>query len=251
MPGRIVSAVSVLWTRTAATPAADQWTCMLGGQKVLDVNRRGKFIVMSFERDSVLIHLRMSGDLRVEPIEAETKPHDRLIINFSDGTRMAFNDPRKFGRAWLTPTPDDVLGGLGMEPLSDAFTADWLFKALAMRRRQLKPLLLDQAFIAGLGNIYSDESLHLAGLHPLRLSSAITIQEAKKLHSAIRKVLLDGIRHNGASLDWVYRGGDFQNYFCVYGRAGQPCPTCGQPVKRLVVGQRGTHICQHCQPLSE
>jgi len=251
LPGRKVSAVDVLWHRTAATPTGDVWLRMLAGQQLLDVTRRGKFVVMPFERDTLLIHLRMSGDLRVEPTTADIKPHDRLLITFTTGVRLAFNDPRKFGRAWLTPTPNDVLGGLGVEPLSDAFTTDWLSNALASHRRQLKPLLLDQSFIAGLGNIYSDESLHLSGLHPLRIASSLTSGEVDRLHSAIQSVLNQGIRHNGASLDWVYRGGDFQNYFRVYGRAGQPCQTCGTPIVRLVVGQRGTHICPHCQPLPE
>jgi formamidopyrimidine-DNA glycosylase len=136
---------------------------------------------------------------------------------------------------------------LGPEPLSQAFTPDWLFSALHLRRRQLKPLLLDQAFLAGMGNIYTDEVLHLAKLHPLSLSDSVTKRQAKTLWLAIREVLEQGIRRNGASIDWVYRGGDFQNHFRVYGRTGQPCPVCGTPVERITVGQRGTHFCPRCQ----
>ena len=118
---------------------------------------------------------------------------------------------------------------------------------LHRRSRQLKPLLMDQRFIAGLGNIYTDEALHLAKLHPLAVSDQLTREESARLLAAIREVLGEGIRRNGASIDWVYRGGDFQNYFSVYGRAGSPCPNCGTPIERLVVGQRGTHICPNCQ----
>ncbi|MCX6034993.1 MAG: DNA-formamidopyrimidine glycosylase, partial [Chloroflexi bacterium] len=135
----------------------------------------------------------------------------------------------------------------GPEPLSEAFTADWLYSSLHIRRRQLKPLLLDQAFLAGLGNIYTDEALHLAKLHPLLLSDLVTKKQAKGLWQAIRKVLEEGIRRNGASIDWVYRGGDFQNHFRVYGRTGEPCPVCGTPIERTTVGQRGTHFCPKCQ----
>jgi formamidopyrimidine-DNA glycosylase len=107
---------------------------------------------------------------------------------------------------------------------------------------------MDQRFIAGLGNIYTDEALHMAKIHPLRRSNAITQDEASGLLKAIRAVLGEGIRRNGASIDWVYRGGDFQNYFRVYGRSGEACPECGSTIERMVVGQRGTHVCPVCQP---
>jgi len=118
---------------------------------------------------------------------------------------------------------------------------------LAGRHRALKPLLLDQAFIAGMGNIYTDEALHLAGLHPLRRSDSLTPPEARALWRSIRRALRAGLRHGGASVDWVYRGGNFQNHFRVYQRAGEPCFNCGTPIRRIVVGQRGTHFCPKCQ----
>jgi formamidopyrimidine-DNA glycosylase len=108
-------------------------------------------------------------------------------------------------------------------------------------------LLLDQTFLAGLGNIYTDEALHIAKLHPLEISDSISEKQAKALHEAIRKVLKEGILRNGASIDWIYRGGEYQHYFRVYDRAGEPCNVCGTPIQRLVVGQRGTHICPNCQ----
>jgi formamidopyrimidine-DNA glycosylase len=143
--------------------------------------------------------------------------------------------------------PDEVLGGLGPEPLGRDFTSQWLYAALQNKHRQLKPLLLDQTFLAGLGNIYTDEALHLAKLHPLRASDSVTEKQAEALREAIRKVLREGIRRNGASIDWVYRGGEFQNYFRVYDREGQPCPVCGTGIQRIVVGQRSTHFCPECQ----
>jgi formamidopyrimidine-DNA glycosylase len=139
---------------------------------------------------------------------------------------------------------------LGPEPFSRKFTPQWLHTALHRKHRQLKPLLLDQTFLAGLGNIYTDESLHLAKLNPLLESDAVTPQQAEALHAAIRKMLKEGIRRNGASIDWVYRGGEFQNYFRVYDRAGKPCPVCGTNIERMIVGQRSTHICPNCQTLT-
>ena len=145
---------------------------------------------------------------------------------------------------------EEITGGLGPEPLSAEFTAQWLAKALHGRHRQIKPLLLDQTFLAGLGNIYADEALNLAKLHPLTPADTLTFEQAERLLESIRRVLKDGIQRNGASIDWVYRGGDFQNYFRVYQRTGEPCPVCGTPIARIVVGQRGTHYCPHCQVLT-
>jgi formamidopyrimidine-DNA glycosylase len=119
---------------------------------------------------------------------------------------------------------------------------------LAERKRSLKPLLLDQTFIAGLGNIYTDEALHLARLHPLRRSDSLTPAEVRALWKGIRQALRSGIAHNGASIDWVYRGGGMQHHFRVYGRADEACFNCGTPIRRITVGQRGTHFCPHCQP---
>ena len=160
---------------------------------------------------------------------------------------LVFNDTRKFGRVWLTANMDAVTGRLGPEPLKSDFTPQWLYSALHKRHRQLKPLLLDQTFLAGLGNIYTDEALHKAKLHPLTLSDSVTPKQAGKLHNAIQTILREAIRRNGASFDWVYRGGEFQHHFRVYDREGKPCPVCGTTIQKLVVGQRGTHICPNCQ----
>lgn len=246
--GKTIRAVDLRWERTLAIPSAAEFLARLPGQQVQTVGRRGKFIVATLQPDTLLIHLRMSGDLRVQPDDALEAAHDRLLIHFDDGMRLAFNDARKFGRIWLTDQPDDLLAGLGPEPLDSAFTPQQMYAMLHARRRQLKPLLLDQSFLAGLGNIYTDEALHMAGLHPNRLSDHVTEAEAARLWQAIRSVLQEGIRRNGASIDWVYRGGDFQNNFRAYQRTGKPCPVCGTPIERTLVGQRGTHFCPVCQP---
>jgi formamidopyrimidine-DNA glycosylase len=252
--GRTVRGARLLWARTLAEPDAADLP-RIAGQVVKSVGRRGKFLVIGLSVDTLLIHLRMSGDIRVEPgidengVEIPLWPHDRLVIDFTDDSRMAFNDKRKFGRAWLVRDPEAVLGGLGPEPFDPQFTADVLYHWLQQTRRQIKPLLLDQRFIAGLGNIYTDEVLHAAGIHPLRVSSTLTPEQAEVLWAAIRAVLSDGISRNGSSIDWAYRGGDFQNYFQVYHQTGKPCQRCGAAIVRIAVGQRGTHFCPVCQPL--
>lgn len=238
----------LLWERTLAEPEPREFHRRILGQSVQDVSRRGKFIILNLEPDNLLIHLRMSGDLFVEMQDNSPAPHHRLILDLDGDLRLAFNDTRKFGRAWLVTDPQTVLGHLGPEPLDDDLNAEDFHQRLQSHRRQIKPLLLDQTFIAGLGNIYTDEALHLARLHPLTISNSLSPKQSQKLLTSIRQVLVAGIKRQGASIDWVYRGGDFQNYFNVYQRTGDPCPNCGTPVERILVGQRGTHFCAHCQP---
>jgi formamidopyrimidine-DNA glycosylase len=251
--GRTILSADVRWARTVATPSPKKFKEWVRGQKITGVTRRAKYLILELEDYNLLIHLRMSGDIAVRKGKMRAEKHDRLVLALrgarGEESRLAFNDTRKFGRVWLTDDPESVLGKLGPEPLGKEFTPQWLYKNLRQRNRQLKPLLLDQAFLAGVGNIYADESLHLAKLHPLGSSNAVTLKQAKALHEAVRSVLKEGIRRNGASIDWVYRGGEFQNYFRVYDREGEPCFTCGTPIQKLTVGQRGTHVCPKCQPL--
>jgi formamidopyrimidine-DNA glycosylase len=242
--------VKLLWRRTLATPEPSKLSSLLRGRTIAGIARRGKFLIFDLDGISLLIHLRMSGDLFVRSADAPLEKHDRLVLWLERaGVRrqLAFNDTRKFGRVWVSREPETVLGLLGPEPLDETFTSDDFRKMLIGRKRQIKPLLLDQSFLAGLGNIYTDEVLHLAKLHPLRQSDSLKRYESVRLLSAIRSTLKEGIARNGASIDWVYRGGEFQNHFRVYGREGQPCPVCGTPITRLVVGQRGTHVCINCQ----
>ena len=245
--GKTILSAEVRWARTLATPSLNQFKKQIIGQKIVDVSRRAKYLILNLEDYNLLIHLRMSGDLMIREGKIIPEKHDRLLLNLSDHHYLAFNDTRKFGRVWLTDHPEEILGKLGPEPFGKVFTAQWLFENLHARKRSLKPLLLDQTFLAGLGNIYTDECLHIANLHPLASSNNVTKEQAAALHKAIRAVLKEGIRRNGASIDWVYRGGEFQNYFRVYGRDGQACSVCGTTIQKLTVGQRGTHICPTCQ----
>ena len=251
--GRTIISADVLWARTLATPSVKKFKEVVKGQKIIGVSRRAKYLILLLENYNLLIHLRMSGDLVVRTGKIQPQKHDRIVLSLRSKngkeSQLAFNDTRKFGRVWLTADPATVLGKLGPEPLEKEFTPRWLFENLQKKKRQLKPLLLDQTFLAGLGNIYTDECLHIAKLHPLALSNSVSQKQARALHEAIQSVLKEGIRRNGASIDWVYRGGDFQNHFRVYDQEGKPCPVCGTEIQKFTVGQRGTHVCPKCQPL--
>lgn len=245
--GRQVIGALVLWEKTVSGMPPQEFTNRIQGQRIQDIGRRGKYLLFHITNDVLLIHLRMSGDLLVEPDSNPVAQHYRLVIRLDRGLRLAFNDPRKFGRVWLTHTPDLVLGLLGPEPLDERLSGQDFYRRLHACRRQLKPLLLDQSFLAGLGNIYTDEALHLSKIHPLVRADALTPAQADTLLTSIRQVLQEGIRRQGASIDWVYRGGDFQNYFRVYQRTGLPCPECGNPIQKMIIGQRSTHYCPVCQ----
>jgi formamidopyrimidine-DNA glycosylase len=247
--GRTIVSADLNWTRTLATPSVRQFREQVIGQKVVDVSRRAKYIDIVLKDYHLLIHLRMSGDIIIRTHTDAPEKHDRLILKLSNKKYLAFNDTRKFGRVWLVKDSSAVLSKLGPEPLERGFTPQWLYENLRKRKRQLKPLLLDQSFLSGLGNIYTDEALHMAKLHPLGLSNAVSVKQAEALYEAIRSVLKEGIRRNGASIDWVYRGGTYQNHFRVYDCEGKPCLVCGTEIQKLVVGQRGTHICPACQHL--
>lgn len=246
--GRTLARVSVRWPRHIARPTPAEAKRRLPGQRVLNVERRGKYLIFQLSRDVLLVHLKMSGDLVVVPAETKADKHAHTIFHFEDGWELRFTDTRKFGKVFVVAEAEEVTGALGPEPLEAAFTPHRLGQMLARKHRALKPLLLDQTFLAGVGNIYADESLHRAKLHPLRRSDSLQPVEVRALWKAIRASLRAGLKHNGASIDWVYRGGGYQNYFRVYDRAGEPCLTCGTPIRRMVVGQRGTHLCPTCQP---
>jgi formamidopyrimidine-DNA glycosylase len=239
-----------LWTGSLAEPDLKTFQSRISGQTIRSFGRRAKYLLIELDRDILVIHLRMSGDLRVEKEFDPIAPHDRFFLIFEDNTRLAFNDTRKFGRIWLLTDPVSLLGKLGPEPLDGLLTPEDFHSRLSNRRRQIKPLLLDQSFIAGLGNIYTDEALHRSRLHPQTLACDLSPVQSVVLLESIRIVLKAGIAANGASIDWVYRGGGFQNQFQVYQRKGEPCYQCGSPIERIVVGQRGTHFCPVCQPKS-
>jgi formamidopyrimidine-DNA glycosylase len=245
--GRTITRVTVRWPRHIAAPSPRALQRRLPGQTIRDVSRRGKYIVFRLSKDFLLVHLKMSGDLVVVNGSAPKDKHAHTIFHFSDGHSLRFSDTRKFGKVFLVDEVEAVTGRLGPEPLEPGFTAKKLGAQLAKKRRALKPLLLDQTFIAGVGNIYADEALHLAKLHPLRRSDSLTPAEVRALWMGIRRALRTGLKYNGASIDRAYRGGSYQAYARVYDRVGKPCFNCGAPIRRIVVGQRGTHFCPRCQ----
>jgi formamidopyrimidine-DNA glycosylase len=238
------------------------------GRRITRLWRRAKFIAADLEDSGgpgrrsrgeraasdqhfgghLLIHLRMSGRFDWADRPNHKRRHIRAAFDLDDGRRLLFCDMRKFAKIIYTTELDAVTGQLGIEPLERQFTATALERALYGRARQLKPLLLDQTVIAGLGNIYTDEALFQAGLHPTACSERLSREEIERLRTAIRAVLRKAIRHRGTSFDEAYLGGGMQKYLDVYGRAGLPCRRCKTPIERLRIAQRGTHVCPNCQP---
>ena len=245
--GQRIEGVSLRWPRHIVEPAVSTFRKQIRGRSIQDVRRRGKFILIPLNGRTLAIHLMMSGDLRMADSASPRGRYDHTVFSFRSGWQLRFSDSRKFGRVYLVKDSEGLLGKLGPEPLADDFDPPTLSQILSEHRRALKPLLMDQTTIAGLGNIYTDEALHRAKLHPLRRSDSLNSAEVRALWEGIREALQSGLRHNGASIDWVYRGGDFQNYLRAYGRAGEPCPACETEIMRTVVGQRGTYFCPTCQ----
>jgi formamidopyrimidine-DNA glycosylase len=199
----------------------------------------------------MLVHLKMTGHLAVVPANEPADKHVHTIFELDNGEELRFRDERKFGRVYLLQEPQTVLGQLGPEPLSADFTPDVLHNLLQKRKRILKPLLLDQTFIAGIGNIYADEALHYSAIRPTRISNSLSKAESEALHAGIQKALNLGISREGASID-NYRKpdgsrGEMQNVLVAYARTGEPCQRCGGIIERIVLGSRSTHFCPHCQ----
>lgn len=254
--GLAIIEAKVNWERSIAIPDKSQFERLIVNQVVKTINRRGKFIVIRFESGLyLLIHLRMTGQLVIEKGLAESDRHRQVELVLSDGRRLHFNDTRKFGRFFLVANPEEVLGNLGYEPLAPEFTVVVLAQGLQKSKRRLKPLLLEQRLVAGLGNIYVDEALFAAGLHPLRRADSLTEDEISRLHHAIREVLHQGIMNSGTSLGngrgnyarTNRRRGRNQERLAVFRRTGQACLRCGSPIQRIKVGQRSTHFCPQCQ----
>ena len=220
----------------------------LQGERVAEVGRRGKYLILRFASGrALLVHLRMTGSFHVD----DEATHERAVATLDDGTRVAYRDVRRFG-TWLLLEPDEVDPYLdakvGEEPLDALFTVARLGERLERRKAPIKAALLDQRTLAGLGNIYTDEALWWARIHPLRPAESLARDEVRHLHRAIRRALERGIARQGADLgDGVYRGGRMQQEFKVYGRADEPCDRCGTPIAKTRVGGRGTWFCPTCQ----
>ena len=246
--GRTFTQAQILWPKTVKLPTNSEFMERLPGQRIEAINRRAKYLQFHLSGgDTLFIHLKMSGNLLVEPATTPPHVHVRAILSLDNGHELRFKDTRKFGRIYLTNEPSEVIGHLGPEPLADEFTLEKFQALFQGKRRRLKPTLLKQEFIAGIGNIYGDESCFIAKLDPRRPLDSLLGEELARLYQAIRQALNHGILFKGASLDEVYQGGEFQNHFQVYGRTGQPCLTCGTAIERIVLGGRSTHFCPHCQ----
>ncbi len=273
--GQTISGAEVFWNRTVQMPEASndddnsrgvikeaaptyqvdktaRFRNRLRGQSITAVTRRGKHIILHLsEGDSLIVHLRMTGQMLITPVDAPLHKHTRLTWKLDDNRELRFVDQRKFGRVWLTDDPAAFLAKLGPEPLSDEFTPQEMAKLL-QRKARIKPLLLNQHVLAGLGNIYVDEALFRAGVHPLRAANSLDAAESDALYHAIRYVLRRGIENGGTTFDGTYLNvigetGNHQEELRVYKRAGEPCYRCGAAIERIVVGGRGTHFCPQCQ----
>jgi formamidopyrimidine-DNA glycosylase len=235
--------VSTRWPRHVERPAISTFRRKIRGRVVEEIGRRGKYLVFSLDQGTLLIHLRMSGDLKLAHEKEARGPYEHTIFPLDSGWQLRFSDARKFGKISLVDDPQVIFKKLGPEPLDQVFTSESLSELLKNKKRMIKPLLMDQTFIAGLGNIYTDEALHIAKIHPNKRSNQLSPAQVIELWAGIRMALTAGLRNNGASIDWVYRGGEHQNHFRVYQRTGEPCPVCGTEIKRITLGQRGTHYC--------
>lgn len=262
--GRRILAAHVLWPRSVAEPDVAAFVARIAGQQIIDLGRRGKYVLIGLDSGEMLIiHLRMTGRLEVVPAGGSATsespilmgPHVRAWFDLSGSQHLIFTDARKFGRIWLASNLQHLLGRLGPEPLAWDFDAQKLAGQVRRRRVAIKALLLDQTVVAGLGNIYADEALFLARIHPLRPGKSLTDEEIVRLHDSIRQVLNEAIGQRGTTLR-DYRPpygleGAYQSYLRAYQQTDRPCPRCGTPIQRIRVSQRSTHFCPQCQPLSQ
>ncbi|HTP07161.1 MAG TPA: DNA-formamidopyrimidine glycosylase [Anaerolineae bacterium] len=269
--GRTIEDVTISWKRTIARPAPKEFARMLRGCTVQAIDRRAKYLVFTLvgagfapaqgdrrlarsARSAswgtplhfLLIHLKMSGKLRLVDASAPIEKHDRVVFHLDNGQQLRFNDVRKFGKMWAVLDPEEVTGAIGPEPLAADFNLPKFRALVKSRTGVIKPLLLNQTFLAGVGNIYADESLWLAKIHPLRRANSLSDDEIAALYRALRQVLRTAIEDEGTDAGDGVIEGDYAPR--VYGREGLPCYRCHQPLHKIVVGQRGTHFCPQCQP---
>ncbi|MCG8351040.1 MAG: bifunctional DNA-formamidopyrimidine glycosylase/DNA-(apurinic or apyrimidinic site) lyase [Chloroflexales bacterium] len=251
----IVAIEKLDWERMVETPDLASFYALLPGRQIRALGRRAKWMLLTLDAGWTLaLHLRMSGIVFVAGAEVDTDIYTHLVLALDDGQRIFFHDQRKFGRVRLLDSAGlaELDASHGPEPLDDQFTPDVLAQILDQRTTSIKVLLLDQKRIAGLGNIYANDALWLAQIHPLRPSGSLDADEIVRLHNAIRVVLVQAIQNNGSTLRNYRNGygqaGQNQVHFLAYDRADQPCTRCGATIERIVVAQRSTYLCPTCQP---
>jgi formamidopyrimidine-DNA glycosylase len=253
------------WVRTLRSQDPLAFADGVTGRSVDAVGRRGKQVVIDLSGDAALtIHLKMTGQLFVVPAELPEDPYVRLVLELADGRELRFRDIRKFGKIGLygrDPVTGDLveeIGGrsvfasVGPEPLDDEFTVRDFRRLIRRRKGRLKPLLTDQSFLAGVGNIYADEALWRSRLHPLRSATSLRPPDERHLYETVRAVLREAVEARGSSIDDYTApdgDGEMQERLDVYQRTGEPCHRCGRPIKRIVIGARSTHFCSFCQRL--
>jgi formamidopyrimidine-DNA glycosylase len=251
--GQRFSEVTIPDTKVVCGRSVEEVRHGLVERKVESLERRGKYLIFHLsDGKSLIIHLRMTGSLLLDP--REVARYARAVFQFSNGHRLVFKDRRRLGLMWLVGDVRDVVGKLGPEPLDERFTPNILQQGLSRHHIPIKAVLLDQCIVAGIGNMYADEALFAAGIHPLRKADDLLPTEVRTLHNGIRNVLQAAINNKGASVDTYVRPkgelGTAHFDFKVAHRRGEPCPVCGCPIERVVVQNRGTYFCPRCQPLS-
>jgi formamidopyrimidine-DNA glycosylase len=248
--GKIIGGIETPWVKSFVNQSREK----LLQQAITAVGRKGKYLAVNLNRSSLIIHFRMTGQLIFRnTAEDDPGPYVRVNFKFTDGSSLQFKDTRKFGRIYHIDDPQHILKNVGMDALDEALTPEYFTKILSQRRMGIKAFLLAQRDIAGLGNIYSDESLFRAKIHPQTSTQALCPAQILLLYESIRAILNHAIANMGSTIsDYrdVYGNSGFnQNYLKVYQRAGQPCLICGATIERIRSGNRGTHFCPKCQAL--
>ena len=248
--GRRFTGVTVCDAKMVKQPSVKEFRRNLVEQKINSLERRGKYLIFRLSSGNVLIiHLKMSGALLLNPEQADR--HARVIFDLDNSSHVVFTDRRRLGALWLVENEQSIIGKLGPEPLTPEFTAKTLAERLQKHKAPIKAVLLDQAFIAGIGNMYADEALFAARIHPLRKANSLSPQEIRNLHKAIVNVLRSAIDSKGASIDTYKRPdgelGTAHSNFSVAHRGGKPCPICDTPIQRLAIRNRGSYFCPNCQ----
>jgi len=252
--GRQVTGVTLFWEGIVRQPSVKEFCSRLIGQRLTGLTRRGKYLIFSLTSTKVLIiHLRMTGSLLIGQDSSEPPKYTRAIIHLDRGINIFFRDPRKFGVMWLAEDASIIVSKLGPEPLEAGFTPQVLAQRLANRTAPIKALLFDQTFIAGIGNMYADEALFAARIHPLRRGGSLSPEGVERLHQAIQQVLWSAIGNKGASVENYFRpdgtlGIAHFQFQVAHRLGGKLCPVCGTPIERIVVRNRGTYFCSKCQP---